>query len=341
MLVEGKAIRIHPLVCTAFNADFDGDQMAVHIPLSPEAQVEASVLMLSSHNILSPANGMPLAVPTQDMVLGIYYLTKSKPGGKGEGRAFGSAEEVMLALEAGDVELLTPIRLRYTGEVIDLTTAYDDQDVPHTEPIQLNRQFLQTTVGRVIFNDHLPSDMPFINGLLKKKGIQQLVQYCYLRFGMEKTVVSLDHLKELGFLYATKAGISVGITDMVIPGDKAKLVDTAEREVVKVQQQYLDGAITNGERYNKVIAIWSDVTEKVADEMFKTLEAQDKSGIINPIFVMADSGARGSKQQIRQLSGMRGLDGQALGRSHRDSDHFKLPRRLERVAVLHLHARRS
>jgi DNA-directed RNA polymerase subunit beta' len=307
VLVEGKAIRIHPLVCTAFNADFDGDQMAVHIPLSPEAQVEASVLMLSSHNILSPANGMPLAVPTQDMVLGIYYLTKSKPGGKGEGRAFGSSEEVVLALEAGDVELLTPIRLRYTGEVIDLTTAYDDQDVPHTEPIQLNRQFLHTTVGRVIFNDHLPSDMPFINGLLKKKGIQQLVQYCYLRFGTEKTVVSLDHLKELGFLYATKAGISVGITDMVIPGDKAKLVDTAEREVVKVQQQYLDGAITNGERYNKVIAIWSDVTEKVADEMFKTLEAQDKSGIINPIFVMADSGARGSKQQIRQLSGMRGL----------------------------------
>ena len=307
MLVEGKAIRIHPLVCTAFNADFDGDQMAVHIPLSPEAQVEASVLMLSSHNILSPANGMPLAVPTQDMVLGIYYLTKSKPGGKGEGRAFGSSEEVVLALEAGDVELLTPIRLRYTGEVIDLTTAYDDQDVPHTAPIQLNRQFLHTTVGRVIFNDHLPSDMPFINGLLKKKGIQQLVQYCYLRFGTEKTVVSLDHLKELGFLYATKAGISVGITDMVIPGDKFKLVDTAEREVVKVQQQYLDGAITNGERYNKVIAIWSDVTEKVADEMFKTLEAQDKSGIINPIFVMADSGARGSKQQIRQLSGMRGL----------------------------------
>ncbi|MGB9403048.1 MAG: DNA-directed RNA polymerase subunit beta', partial [Candidatus Acidiferrales bacterium] len=307
VLVEGKAIRIHPLVCTAFNADFDGDQMAVHIPLSPEAQVEASVLMLSSHNILSPANGMPLAVPTQDMVLGLYYLTKAKPGAKGEGRAFGSPEEVVLALESGDIELLTPIRLRYTGEVIDLTTAYDDQDVPHTAVITLNRQFLHTTVGRVIFNDHLPSEMPFINGLLKKKGTQQLVQYCYLRFGLEKTVQALDKLKELGFLYATKAGVSIGISDMVIPGDKFKLVDNAEREVVKVQQQYLDGAITNGERYNKVIAIWSDVTEKVADEMFKTLEAQDKEGIINPIFVMADSGARGSKQQIRQLSGMRGL----------------------------------
>src|SRR5216684_757582 len=178
-LVEGKAIRIHPLVCTAFNADFDGDQMAVHIPLSPEAQVEASVLMLSSNNILSPANGMPLAVPTQDMVLGIYYLSKSRPGAKGEGRAFGSAEEVILALEATEVELLTPIRLRYTGEAIHLTT-----------------------------------EMPFVNGLLKKKGVQQLVQYCYLRFGQERTVHMLDELKELGFLYATKAGISIGIDDM-------------------------------------------------------------------------------------------------------------------------------
>jgi DNA-directed RNA polymerase subunit beta' len=306
-LVEGKAIRIHPLVCTAFNADFDGDQMAVHIPLSPEAQVEASVLMLSSHNILSPANGYPLAVPTQDMVLGIYYMTKAKPKAKGEGRAFGSSDEVIMALEAGEVELLTPIRMRYTGEVIDLTNAYDDQDVSHTEPIHLQKQFLQTTVGRVIFNDHLPPDMPFINGLLKKKGVQALVLYAYLRFGLEKTVVMLDRLKELGFLYATKSGISIGISDMVIPGVKFKLVDAAEHEVVKVQQQYLDGAITNGERYNKVIAIWSDITEKVADEMFKALEEQDKEGVINPVYVMADSGARGSKQQIRQLSGMRGL----------------------------------
>jgi DNA-directed RNA polymerase subunit beta' len=171
----------------------------------------------------------------------------------------------------------------------------------------LSKQFLHTTVGRVIFNDHLPAEMPFINGLLKKKGVQALVQYCYLRFGLEKTVAALDKLKELGFLYATKAGISIGINDMVIPSVKFKLVDAAEHEVVKVQQQYLDGAITNGERYNKVIAIWSDVTEKVADEMFKALEEQDKQGVINPIYVMADSGARGSKQQIRQLSGMRGL----------------------------------
>ncbi len=307
VLVEGKAIRIHPLVCTAFNADFDGDQMAVHIPLSPESQIEASVLMLSARNILSPANGLPLAVPTQDMVLGIYYLTKERPGSKGEGRAFGSTEEVLLALEAGEVELLTPIRLRYTGEVIDLATGYDDQDIPHAQSITLRRQFVNTTAGRVIFNDHLPKSMPFINGLLKKKGLQLLVQYANLRFGQALTVRMLDELKELGFQYATRAGISIGIDDMVIPPDKERLVGEAERDVVSVQKQYLDGAITNGERYNKVIAIWSDVTEKVAEKMFKVLEEHDKQGVINPIYVMADSGARGSKQQIRQLSGMRGL----------------------------------
>src|SRR5439155_135367 len=231
-LVEGKAIRIHPLVCTAFNADFDGDQMAVHIPLSPESQVEASVLMLSSRNILSPAHGLPLAVPSQDMVLGIYYLTKNKPGAKGEGRVFGATDEVVLALEAGEVELLTPIRLRYTGELIDLTTAYDNQDVPHTIPVKMERQFIQTTVGRVIFNSHLPEKFPFVNGLLKKKGVQQLVYYAYLRFGLTDTVVLLDHLKELGFTYATKSGISIGIEDMFIPGDKYKLVENAEKEGV-------------------------------------------------------------------------------------------------------------
>ncbi len=234
VLVEGKAIRIHPLVCTAFNADFDGDQMAVHIPLSPEAQVEASVFMLSSHNILSPANGYPLAIPTQDMVLGIYYMTKAKPQAKGEGRAFGSpgrSSDGAGSRRSGIAHAVS--RMRYTGEVIDLTNAYDDQDVSHTEPVNLNKQFLHTTVGRVIFNDHLPSDMPFVNGLLKKKGVQALVQYCYLRFGLEKTVVALDKLKELGFLYATKFGVSIGISDMVIPNVKFKLVDTAEHEVVK------------------------------------------------------------------------------------------------------------
>src|SRR5579883_977478 len=304
-LVEGKAIQLHPLVCTAFNADFDGDQMAVHVPLSLEAQLEARALMMSSNNILSPANGDPIIVPSQDMVLGIYYLTKSKPGARGEGRVFGSAEDVILALEAGEVELLTPIRLRHTGEVIDLTIAFDNQDVTHTEPVQMQRQFIQTTVGRVIFNANLPKHMPYINGLLKKKGVQQLVYYAYLRFGLQSTVELLDHLKALGFTYATRSGIC--IDDMLIPSDKYKLVENAEKEVVKVQQQYLDGAITNGERYNKVIAIWGDVTEKVADEMFKALENQDREGNINPVYIMADSGARGSKQQIRQLSGMRGL----------------------------------
>ena len=191
--------------------------------------------------------------------------------------------------------------------MIDLAAAYDDQDVPHAEPVMMKRQFINTTVGRVIFNDHLPKEMPFINGLIKKKGVQQLCYYCYLRFGLKRTVQMLDELKELGFQYATKSGISIGIDDMVIPGDKFTLVENTEKEVVKVQQQYLDGAITNGERYNKVIAIWSDITEKVAEQMFKAMERQDKEGIINPIYVMADSGARGSKQQIRQLSGMRGL----------------------------------
>ena len=319
VLVEGKAIKIHPLVCTAFNADFDGDQMAVHIPLSPEAQVEASVLMLSSHNILSPASGQPITVPTQDMVLGLYYLTKGKPGAKGEGRSFANIDDVVIALEMGEVETLTPIRLRYTGEVIDLTQAYDDQDVSHTDPVNFDREYINTTVGRAILNDHLPKaaagrePMPYINGLLKKKGIGQLVNYCYLRYGLETTVKMLDEIKSLGFKYATKAGLSIGIDDMVIPDNKKTLVKDADKSVIAVQQQYLDGAITNGERYNKVIEIWSAITEKVADEMFGQMQRRDKEGELNPIYVMADSGARGSKQQIRQLSGMRGLMAKPTG----------------------------
>src|SRR3954466_15663005 len=307
VLVEGKAIKIHPLVCTAFNADFDGDQMAVHIPLSPEAQVEASVLMLSSHNILSPASGQPITVPTQDMVLGLYYLTKGKPGAKGEGRAFANIDEVLLALHAGEVETLSPIPLRYTGEVIDLTTPYDDQDIVHTDAIPYDRAFLNTTVGRAILNDRLPQGMPYVNGLLKKKGIGQLVSFCYLKYGLELTVKMLDEVKQLGFNYATRAGLSIGIDDLVIPDNKKTLVRDAEKQVVSVQQQYLDGAITDGERKNKVIEIWSGITEKVSDEMFGQMQQRDKEGNINPIYIMADSGARGSKQQIRQLSGMRGL----------------------------------
>src|ERR1700741_909221 len=308
VLVEGKAIKIHPLVCTAFNADFDGDQMAVHIPLSPEAQIEASTLMLSSNNILSPAHGGPIAIPTQDMVLGCYYLTKARPGAKGEGRTFASTDDVLIALEMGEVETLTPIKLRSTGRVIDLTKAFDNQNVNRTEPIEYVKQYMDTTVGRVILNDHLPQDMPFINGLMKKKGLAQLVQYCYLKFGLHVTVHMLDEVKALGFLYATRAGISIGIDDMVVPSEKAGLVRDAEKEVVNVESQYQDGAITHGERYNKIIEIWSKVTERVSDEMFTAMEEDDRTGrYLNPIYIMADSGARGSKQQIRQLSGMRGL----------------------------------
>jgi DNA-directed RNA polymerase subunit beta' len=308
ILVEGKAIKIHPLVCTAFNADFDGDQMAVHVPLSPEAQIEASVLMLSSNNILSPANGQPIAVPSQDIVLGCYYLTKEKKGTRGEGKAFASLEDVLIALDHGEVETLTPIRLMYSGELIDLTTVYDDQDVIHTEVQNVKNQIVNTTVGRVILNDHLPKGLPFVNGLLRKKGLQALVQYGYLQFGLEKTVEMLDAIKDLGFRYATRAGISIGIDDLVVPELKEKLVASASKDVIDVEKQYLDGAITNGERYNKVIAIWSNVTEKVADAMFKEMEKSDQEGgEFNPIYIMADSGARGSKQQIRQLAGMRGL----------------------------------
>ena len=230
VLVEGKAIKIHPLVCTAFNADFDGDQMAVHIPLSPEAQVEASVLMLASHNILSPASGQPITVPTQDMVLGLYYLTKAKKGGKGEGRVFANTEEVLMALEAKEVETLTPIRLRFTGPVLDMTTAYDDQDLTHTEPVMYDKQYISTTVGRAILNDALSDGMPYVNGLLKKKGIGQLVNYCYLNLGLEVTVKMLDRIKDLGFSYATRSGLSVGLDDMVIPDTKYTVVRDAEKQ---------------------------------------------------------------------------------------------------------------
>jgi DNA-directed RNA polymerase subunit beta' len=207
------------------------------------------------------------------------------------------------------VETMTPIRLRYSGNLIDMTAAgRDDQEVLHAEIQEVTRKIINTTVGRVIFNDALPGDIPFVNGLLKKKGLQQFVQRCYLDYGLEKCVEMLDSLKNLGFLYATKSGLSIGIDDLIIPGEKPVLVDRARDDVIKVEQQYLEGAITNGERYNKVIAIWSDVTEKIADEMFGEMEQLDHEGrSFNPVYVMADSGARGSKQQIRQLAGMRGL----------------------------------
>jgi DNA-directed RNA polymerase subunit beta' len=288
ILVEGKAIEIHPLVCTAFNADFDGDQMAVHVPLSMEAQLEAQVLMLSANNILSPANGAPLAVPTQDMVLGIYYLTKERPGSdqapiRGEGRLFADTEEVRVAYDNEDVDLQARIRLRWRGEVIE------------------------TTVGRVLFNEVVPEPLRFENRELKKKEITSLVNRCYNQLGNEETVKFLDDLKDLGFRYATLSGLSIGIDDMHIPSSKERYITKAREDVNEVEQQYQDGVITNGERYNKVVDIWAHITEEIATEMFKELEQGVAGGEFNPIYMMADSGARGSRQQIRQLAGMRGL----------------------------------
>ncbi|MDA8020682.1 MAG: DNA-directed RNA polymerase subunit beta' [Thermoanaerobaculia bacterium] len=308
VLIEGKAIQIHPLVCAAFNADFDGDQMAVHVPLSPKAQIESKVLMLASNNLLSPANGKPLAVPSQDLVLGGYYLTTEKPGAKGEGRTFPDFDSVILALQAQEVETQTRIRVRYTGRFIDLTKQYHNQDVVHAEVEDVESHLIETTVGRVIFNQQLPDEMPYVNGLLKKKGLQDLVGYCFLAFGNDKTVQMLDEMKEISFYYATKAGVSIGIDDMVVPVEKERMIDDALGEVIEIEKQRSAGVITAGERHNKIIDIWHRVTENVSEEMFREMQREeDKRGVFNPIRMMADSGARGSREQVRQLAGMRGL----------------------------------
>jgi len=298
VLVEGKAIKLHPLVCTAFNADFDGDQMAVHVPLSIEAQVEARVLMMSIENILSPANGKPITVPTQDMVLGIYYLTKEKRGARGEGKVFSSPEEVRIAYETGLVEEHACIKVRMDGTMVN------------------------TTAGRILFSEILPKEIPFemVNKEMNKKELSKLIEFCYKKGGKRATVIFLDNIEKLGFKYATLSGTSICIDDMHIPSRKSMLIKTAQDEVMEVERQYAEGLITNGERYNKVIDIWAEVTETIADEMIKELGAEGakKPGKIadvelkelrsfNNIFMMADSGARGSAAQIRQLAGMRGL----------------------------------
>jgi DNA-directed RNA polymerase subunit beta' len=288
VLVEGKAIRLHPLVCAAFNADFDGDQMAVHVPLSVEAQVEARVLMMSINNILSPANGKPIAVPSQDMVLGCYWLTKERVGAKGEGKVFGSTEEVRIAFDAREMEEHARIKVRIDGTLV------------------------QTTVGRVILSEVLPAGMPFAyaNKLMTKKEVTKLIDSVYRQSGHRETVMFLDKIKDAGFTYATRAGVSICIDNMHIPSKKEELIGKAQREVNEIERQYAEGLITNGERYNKVIDIWAHVTEQVAGEMMKELGAggdPNKDEAFNPIFMMADSGARGSSQQIRQLGGMRGL----------------------------------
>jgi DNA-directed RNA polymerase beta' subunit len=295
ILVEGKAIRLHPLVCTAFNADFDGDQMAVHVPLSIEAQIEARVLMMSVNNILSPANGKPIVVPTQDMVLGIYYLTKEKNGALGEGKIFSGADDVRMAYDAGILDEHAKIKVKIEG------------------------QFVDTTCGRVLFSEIIPETLSFsaINKVLTKKELGKIIEFSYSKAGKRETVVFIDKLEKLGFEYATRSGISISMADMHIPLKKAELIRLAEQEVIDVQKQYADGFITQGERYNKVIDIWANVTEKVADEMMEELGAEDGKTFseeelqerrsFNSIYMMADSGARGSTAQLRQLAGMRGL----------------------------------
>ena len=282
VLVDGKALRIHPLVCAAFNADFDGDQMAVHVPLSLAAQMEARMLMLSSHNILHPANGKPLALPSQDMVLGAYYLTRKRSGAKGEGKSFSSFEEVMLANENKSVDTNTIINVRHRG------VWYKD-----------------TTVGRVIVNNILPEEMGYIDDLIDKKRLSKLVNETYLIAGNQKTVIFLDKLKNLGFDAATKAGLSIAISDILIPNKKHKIIAAAQIEVDDIQDKFKRHVLTDGERYNKVIDIWTHATSNVAATMMNGMESSDQG--FNPVYMMADSGARGSQDQIKQLAGMRGL----------------------------------
>lgn len=282
VLVDGKAIQLHPLVCSAFNADFDGDQMAVHLPLSLEAQMEARMLMLASHNILHPANGQPIAVPSQDMVLGCYYLTLPKEGDKGEGKLFGSIEEGLLAYENKAVGLHAIVNVRHNGKWIK-----------------------NTTVGRIIFNSILPEGVEFVNDLINKKKLTQVVSNTYFIAGNFQTVIFLDQLKDLGFSMATVSGASIAISDVLIPDAKDVILESAQKEVDEIKNKYDRHILTDGERYNKVIDIWTHATNRVAASMMDSIR-EDRHGF-NPVYMMADSGARGSQDQIKQLAGMRGL----------------------------------
>jgi DNA-directed RNA polymerase subunit beta' len=307
VLIEGKAIQLHPLVCTAFNADFDGDQMAVHVPLSVEAQLEARALMMSSNNILSPANGEPIIVPTQDVVLGLYYMTRQLEGARGQDMIFSDIDEVHRAFENKVVDLHARIRVR-----IDETIISEHGEERH------ETNLVATTVGRALLAEIRPTGMPFrlLNEPLKKRQISNLINSCYRRLGLKKTVVFADKLMYTGFHYATMAGVSIGIDDLVIPDEKKEILSEAEAEVVEIQNQYVSGLVTSGERYNKVVDIWSRTNELVARAMMQRMgknvvrgadgkEMEEDS--MNSIFIMADSGARGSAAQIRQLAGMRGL----------------------------------
>ena len=302
VLIEGKAIQLHPLVCTAFNADFDGDQMAVHVPLSIEAQLEARTLMMSTNNILSPAHGAPIIVPTQDVVLGLYYMTRESAAAKGTGRAFSDTAEVHRAFEGKSVDLHARIRVR----------------IRETDEDGERRSLVDTTVGRSLLYDLVPPGIPFeaVNQVMNKRAISDLIDICYRQVGLKETVVFADQLMYTGFSYATRAGLSIGVDDMEIPQEKREILHKAETEVKEVEEQFRSGFLTNGERYNKVVDIWSQTNDDVAGAMMDKLGSEmvrDADGndvrqpSFNPIFMMADSGARGSAAQIRQLAGMRGL----------------------------------
>ncbi|MBN1526003.1 MAG: DNA-directed RNA polymerase subunit beta', partial [Candidatus Omnitrophica bacterium] len=277
VLIEGKAIRIHPLVCTAFNADFDGDQMAVHVPLSVEAQMEARLMLMSINNIFSPADGRPITTPTQDIVLGCYYLTKERPGAKGEGMRFSSPEEVVIAYQDEQVDLHAKIKTAVNGKLVD------------------------TTVGRVILNQVLPKELGYINDTMTKQRLSRVITACYAIKGHQAVVNLLDDLKKIGFEEATKAGLSISIEDLKVPAKKYEYIDKTKADVAHIDDQYKKGLITDRERYNKIVDLWTHTTDDVSDLIFNALDP------FNPVFMMADSGARGSKLQIRQLAGMRGL----------------------------------
>ena len=307
VLIEGKAIQLHPLVCTAFNADFDGDQMAVHVPLSIEAQLEARTLMMSSNNILSPAHGEPIIVPTQDVVLGLYYMTRERVDAKGTGMVFADIAEVHRAFQCGAVDLHAKIKAR----IRDVVFSEDGEEV---ERVQL----CDTTTGRALLSEIMPPGLSFdlVNRLMNKKAISSLINACYRRVGLKETVVFADQLMYTGFSYATRAGVSIGVEDMVVPSEKKAILGAAEKAVKEIEDQYASGLVTQGERYNKVVDIWSYTNEQVAKAMMDKLgteAVEDRHGnsveqpSFNSIYMMADSGARGSAAQIRQLAGMRGL----------------------------------
>ncbi|HET6498410.1 MAG TPA: DNA-directed RNA polymerase subunit beta', partial [Coriobacteriia bacterium] len=295
VLVEGKAIRIHPLVCTAFNADFDGDQMAVHVPLSAEAQAEARILMLSTNNIKSPAHGRPLTTPTQDMVIGLYYLTAEREDMPGEGRVFYSFDEAMLAYDSrSGLDLQARISVRLTADLHVERSQGESTDAA-------SGSRLETTVGRIIFNRSLPPDYPYINYEVDKKGISRIVEDCANRYSTNEMSATLDELKRLGFHYATRAGLTVSVYDAKIPPSKDAILASAQATVDTIDDQYDRGLITADERHRQIVDVWTRATDEVGDAMAANFDK------FNPIFMMANSGARGNIKQIRQLAGMRGL----------------------------------